>query len=446
MTNPQQPHIMVSPPMGWNSWDCYGASVTEDEVRANASYMATHLKKYGWEYIVVDIQWYEPSADGSVYHPFVPLCMDAWGRLVPAENRFPSAKNGKGFQPLGEYIHSLGLLFGIHIMRGIPRQAVHQDTPIYGANHTARDIAHPYSICPWNTDMYGVNALAPGAQAYYDSIFQLYAQWGVDFIKVDDISYTSFGNDSYAGRHEVEMIHKAIQRCGRPMVLSLSCGPSPIEHAEHFQQHANLWRTTSDLWDRWCDIEKMFDKCHKWVSYAKPGHWPDADMLPLGHISIRGSEHGDTQRYTRLSQDEQQTMMTLWCVARSPLMMGGEMRDNDDFTLSLLTNRACLTVQQHGMNPHQLYRGGYNGQHIVWQTSDTDGIEYLAFFNTWNTASSIDFDLTDAGLTAYYTATDEWRMESLGIVHRNIILDIPSRGVRFISFKTVQPASQQVEV
>lgn len=164
-------------PMGWNSLDCYGAAVTEDIVRRNAEFMAEHLKEYGWEYIVVDIQWYEPYAATNEYHPFADVVMDEYGRLLPAVNRFPSAANGAGFGPLAEYVHSFGLKFGIHIMRGIPRQAVHQNTKIMNSDRHAREIAKTNSICAWNTDMYGVDPEKDGAREYYNSIFELYASW-----------------------------------------------------------------------------------------------------------------------------------------------------------------------------------------------------------------------------------------------------------------------------
>ena len=170
-------------PMGWNSWDCYGPAVDEATVRKNAEFMAEHLKQHGWEYVVVDIQWSNPTASEHEYQPFTELCMDEYSRLIPAENRFPSSAGGKGFAPLAEYIHSLGLKFGIHIMRGIPRQAVHQNTKIKGSKKTARQIAQTASICGWNTDMYGVDVSKEGAREYYDSLFELYASWGVDFIK-----------------------------------------------------------------------------------------------------------------------------------------------------------------------------------------------------------------------------------------------------------------------
>ena len=231
-----------------DSWDCYGATVREEEVKGNAEYMAKHLKRYGWEYIVVDIQWSEPGAVSSLYRPFVPLAMDEYSRLIPAENRFPSATGGRGFKPFADYVHSLGLKFGIHIMRGIPRQAVHQNTKIKGTDLRARDIAAINSICPWNTDMYGLDVNKPEAQLYYDSIFELYAEWGVDFVKVDDIAASRLYG---AHTEEIKMMRKAIDRCGRPMVLSLSPGPADLNDVAILEENANMWRMTDDFWDKW---------------------------------------------------------------------------------------------------------------------------------------------------------------------------------------------------
>lgn len=316
-------------PMGWNSWDCYGAAVTEEVLLKNTDYMAEHLKKYGWEYIVCDIQWYEPTADSSHYHQFADLCMDEYGRVIPAPNRFPSASDGKGFGPIAEYIHNKGLKFGIHIMRGIPRQAVTQNVKIKGTEYTARQVAHPASICCWNSDMYGLDCTKPGAQEYYDSLLELYASWGVDFIKVDDIcvKYGRTNDESTLayGGDEIEMLRRAIDKCGRPIVLSLSPGPAMLDKAEHLRKNANMWRITNDLWDSWDNIMEMFSRCNEWSPYVSEGCYPDCDMLPLGHISIIGCEHGVGDRMCRLSQDEQKTMMSLWCIFRSPLMLGAEM-------------------------------------------------------------------------------------------------------------------------
>ena len=175
-----------TPPMGWNSWDCYGAGITEKDLLANAEYMAKNLKDYGWQYVVCDIQWYEPTAVDTDYNNFTPLCMDEYSRLLPAENRFPSAAGGKGFSVIAEKIHAMGLKFGVHLLRGIPRQAVHSGAKtITGV--LAKDIAAQYSVCPWNTDMYGVDADKPGAKEYYESVFALFARWGVDYITTNII-------------------------------------------------------------------------------------------------------------------------------------------------------------------------------------------------------------------------------------------------------------------
>ncbi|AFC32411.1 hypothetical protein PM3016_5729 [Paenibacillus mucilaginosus 3016] len=412
-----------TPPMGWNSWDCYGASVTEEEVRGNAQYMAEHLKPYGWEYVVVDIQWYEPGANSSRYRPFVPLEMDEYSRLMPAVNRFPSAADGQGFKPLAEYVHGLGLKFGIHIMRGIPRQAVHAASPILGSEATAREIAHPNSICPWNTDMYGVDASHEGAQAYYDSLFRLYAEWGVDYVKVDDIAASRL-----YGIHlpEIELIRRAIDRCGRDMVLSLSPGPAPVEHAQELASLANLWRMTDDYWDLWSLLLDMFDRCEQWYTHVAPGQWPDCDMLPLGHIGIRSVDGGAADRWTRFTRDEQRTMMSLWSIFRSPLMFGGELRDNDEWTQSLLTNREVLDAHRYGerIRPASREEG-----RIVWTSIDSrTGDVYAALFNTAEETQTVTASWEALGLSGSRRVRDLWAGKDLGEAAGAVSLEVPPHG------------------
>ncbi len=266
-------------PMGWNSWDCFGAAVNERQLLENADYMAKYLKPFGWEYIICDIQWYEPLAKNNDYNNFYPLNIDEYGRLLPAENRFPSAAGGKGFKPIADYCHSLGLKFGIHIMRGVPRSAVHQNLPVKGSEFGCRDIAHHFSVCSWNTDMYGCRN-CEASQQYYNTIFQLYASWGVDFVKCDDICVTEFRkwDNPYSADYEIEMIRNAINNCGREMVLSLSPGPAQVENAEHLKQNADMWRMTGDFWDLWPKLHDMFDKCLAWQDYVGGGSWPDCDI------------------------------------------------------------------------------------------------------------------------------------------------------------------------
>lgn len=411
--------VAKTPPMGWNSWDCYGAAVTEDIVRANAGFMAANLKQYGWEYIVVDIQWYEPTAQNHYYHNFTELCMDEYSRLLPAVNRFPSAADGKGFGPLADYVHSLGLKFGIHIMRGIPRQAVHRNTPIKGTAQTARQIASQNSICDWNTDMYGVDCSKEGAQAYYDSLFELYASWGVDFVKVDDICR------GYPIA-EVEAIAAAIRHCGRDMVLSLSPGPARLDMAEHMKQHANMWRITDDFWDRWNLLYNMFERAEKWCIHsgvtAGHGHWPDADMLPIGPIN----QVYDKANRTNFTKDEQRTMLTLWSILRSPLMIGGDMTGFDEFTMSLLTNPELIKVIKHTHSAHPLYRRkDADTETCAWISTYENGELCIALFNLGETTTTVSAVLPFDGT---FTCYDIWNPEAVSSVTNEIGAELPPHG------------------
>lgn len=422
--------LVKTPPMGWNSWDCFGAGVTEKELIANADYMAENLKKYGWEYIVCDIQWYEPTAKDNDYFNFAPLNMDEYGRLLPAENRFPSAKGGKGFKPIADYCHKLGLKFGIHIMRGIPRQAVHANTPIKGSAFSAREVAHHFSVCSWNTDMYGMKN-CQAAQDYYNSIFELYAQWGVDFIKCDDICVTEFRkwDNPYSAYYEIEMIRKAIDNCSRDMVLSLSPGPAQIENAKHLARHANMWRMTGDFWDRWDKLYDMFDKCYLWQNEVRTGNYPDCDMLPLGILSKNGTCHGPQNRMTQFTKAEQRTMMTLWGIFRSPLFMGGNMPENDEWTLSLLTNEEYIKMHSTCKNAHQHSRKEKNSKgEIIWIANGRK-CKYLAMFNTKDTEQKISINLSEILMPdTEYQVYDIWNKQDTGKFKNKFSAFIPSHG------------------
>lgn len=366
------------PPMGWNSYDYYDTAVNEQQVKANADYMAEHLKEFGWEYIVVDIQWYAYGA-GTMRHkfqyiPFSKLEMDEYSRLLPCPERFPSSAEGKGFGPLAAYIHSLGLKFGIHIMRGIPRIAAHLHTKILGTEVTADMAADPSSICGWNPDMYGVRSTEAG-QAYYDSLIALYAEWGVDYIKCDDICNTNLYKNSYSAGAEIRMLHNAIERCGRPIVLSLSPGPALIEKAWDYEKYANMWRITDDFWDSWPLLLNMFGRCELWQNHVSAGCYPDCDMLPVG---IVGKGFG-AERVTNFTKEEQVTMMTLWCIFRSPLMIGAELTKLDEWTLSLLTNRKVLALLSTSCKGRQIER---NAEYAVWASvNEETGARYAALFN-----------------------------------------------------------------
>lgn len=373
----------VTPPMGWNSYDYYDTSVNEEQVKANADYMAAHLKQFGWEYIVVDIEWYSYDAGSQrkqyQYIPFWEVEMDEYSRLLPCVQRFPSAAGGKGFAPLAKYIHDLGLKFGIHIMRGIPRKAAHAHTGILHSTHTANEIAQPNNICDWNPDMYGVNPEAEGAQEYYDSLMELYAQWGVDFIKCDDICRM----DMPTAKEEIRMIAAAIQKSGREMVLSLSPGPAKIEEAWYYERYANMWRITDDFWDNWGLLLPMFQRCELWQSHVSEGCYPDCDMLPIGKLG----KGFDDERDSCFTKEEQVTMMTLWCMFRSPLMIGADLPQLDEWTKQLLTNEGVLRLLKHSEGARQMQR---SDKQAVWCSKDMEEeADYLALFNLCDTEREV---------------------------------------------------------
>jgi alpha-galactosidase len=408
-----------TPPMGWNSWDAFGTTITEAQAKAQAGVMADKLLPYGWKILTVDIQWYEPGAAGHDYRPNAPLVMDGFGRLLPAPNRFPSAEGGAGFGPLAAYVHARGLQFGIHLMRGIPRLAVERNLPVKGTSVRAPDVANRASVCAWNPDMYGVDMARPGAQAYYDSVFALIASWGVDFVKVDDISRPYHDNEA-----EIEAIRRAIDKTGRPIVLSLSPGETALDAAEHAKRHANMWRISDDFWDTWPALLEQFSRLRKWSPHVGPGHWPDADMLPLGWLGTRP---------TRFTPDEQRTLMTLWSIARSPLIHGGDLTRTDDLTLALLTNPEVIAVDQASEANRPLFeRDGL----VAWTASVPGSRDrYVALFNTRDRANGAPAEglpvlvtLAELGLEGRSDVRDLWARRDLAPAERQVAPVVPWHG------------------
>lgn len=428
-------HRMKKAPMGWNSYDYYDTTVNEEQVKANADFMAANMKAAGWEYIVVDIEWYAKDAgtmrDRYQYIPFGDEEIDEYGRLMPAVNRFPSAAGGKGFGPLAAYIHHLGLKFGIHIMRGIPRIAAHQHMPVFGTNVTANEIADPSSICRWNPDMYGIRKDVEASQEYYDSIIRLYAEWGVDFIKCDDICNTNaYPHNPYSAAHEVEMLQRAIQKSGRDIVLSLSPGPALIEKAWHYEKFANMWRITDDFWDNWDLLRNMFDRCELWQNHVAEGSYPDCDMLPLGKL---GKGFGKPEWDTNFTKDEQITMMTLWCIFGSPLMIGAELTKLDQWTLDLLTREDILKLVSNDYVGKQYEK---NEDYAVWSClNQATGEKYIAFFNFKENEQEIKCALKDveqfAEVEADVSCAKELWKQKEAAVQGNVLIDtVPAHGVR----------------
>ncbi len=402
------------PPMGWNSWNSFAGTIDEAQALETAAIMRDRLLPFGYDVFTVDIQWYEPEASGYVYNDAPVPALDPHGRLVPAPNRFPSAAGGKGFAPLAARIHAMGMKFGIHVMRGIAREAVRRNLPIYETDLRARDIADISSTCAWNPDMYGVDMTKPGAQEYYDGLFRLYASWGVDFIKMDDMSRPY---DPHAA--EIEAAATAIARCGRPMVLSLSPGDTPLLRADHVRRHAQMWRISDDFWDEWPLLEAQFTRLENWTPWRGPGAWPDADMLPLGRLALG-------ERDSRFTPAEQRTLMTLWSIARSPLIMGGDLRHLDAATLALLTNREVLQVNQRSIGncPHFVEDGMK-----LWTARAEEGEDvFLALFNVTDRPRETGAALRQIGVERPVMLRDLWEGRDLGRADDHVGTLLPAHG------------------
>jgi alpha-galactosidase len=425
--------LALTPPLGWNSWDGYGTTIREDQFKANADWFAQHLKPAGWQYVVVDMEWFvtNPIAEGN--SKTSQFSIDPFGRYIPALNRFPSSADSAGLKPLADYAHSLGLKFGIHILRGIPKQAVEKNLPVAGSSYHAADAADPTDSCPWNPDNYGLDPHKPAAQAYYDSIARLYADWEVDLIKVDCIA-----SRPYKGE-EIRMLSEALKKTGRPIVLSLSPGSAPLDKVEEMRQYANMWRISDDIWDLWHSsapypqgLGDQFANVAKWAGLAQPGHWPDADMLPLGRL---GPAPGWGQaRETRLSHDEQRTLVTLWCIFPSPLMIGGELPSMNDWTLSLLTNPEVLAVDQHSSGNHPVIQTdkiiAWAAQNTAQKTAQNDGGDgqYLAIFNVGGATETLNYEWKDLGLAGKaYKIRDLWEHKDLA-AGGSIAVTLPPHG------------------
>ena len=290
-------------------------------------------------------------------------------------------------------------------MRGIPRQAVKANLPVFGTDLHAVDIADVHSVCPWNSDMYGVDMSRPGAQAYYDSLLKLYAGWGVDYIKADDIARPTH-------REEIAALHRAIGMAGRPIVLSLSPGPAMVKDLEFLQENANMWRISDDFWDDWRLLRQNFILMSIWSGVGRPGAWPDADMLPLGRIGIR-AERGQA-RTSGFTRDEQRTLISLWSIAQSPLMFGGDLPSNDEFTESLITNDDVLAVDQTGSRGRAFAEGGDS---IVWAANAPGGAKFFAVFNVGDRAPiDIRVDWPALGMPANCTLRDLWQRADVGVI------------------------------
>jgi alpha-galactosidase len=425
--------LAKTPPLGWNSWDCFGMDVTESQVMATADYMAKNMKSAGWTYIVIDMGWdYDEGLNTSNFRmKNPPLCFDKYGRLIPNVRRFPSSVNDNGFKSLSDYVHRLGLKFGIHIMRGITWEAVEKNTPVKGSPYRAKDIFSDSLLCRWYHGMKTVDMAKPGSQEYYNSLLEQYAGWEVDYIKADDMENPL----------EIEAISKAIKKTGRPIVLSLVGSGRPDNVPFLRQNNVNLWRIIADVWDDWYYLKNAFKAAGTWQDYIMPNHWPDLDMLPLGKLRINGTDgllaktikktlEETVNEFSRLTKDEKYTMLTLWSIFHSPLMIGGNLMELDELTLQMLMNEEVLAVNQYSKNNHEL-RATEN--EIIWTADDPDtGSKYVALFNiSDNDTRSIKVTWNELGISGKYIVRDLWEKKNTGKSKSNIEMLVSPHGCGF---------------
>lgn len=433
--------VAEKPPMGWNSFDAFDCNINEQQFKEQVDFMADNLLKYGWNYAVIDYIWWHPdpgswgntkrrfghpdiryAPDGR---PLDPTTIDEYGRLLPAVERFPSAAGGKGFRPIADYVHSKGLKFGIHIMRGIHRYATYYNLAIKGTGYHASEITDRNDTCNWCNHMYGIDTSKAGAQEYYNSLFELYASWQIDFVKVDDILSPEYQQG------EIEMIRKAIDSCGRPMVLSLSPGEAPLSMAEHLGKNANMWRVSADFWDEWNKLKHNFELLDKWSPYIKQGAWPDGDMLPVGHLSNNGRPHGP-ERESHFTRPEHYTLFTLWSISRSPLILGGDLPHSSDSLMFFLTNPEVIAVNQNSTANRQLFR---DENQACWTADDpATGGKYVALFNLSDSVMNFEFNPAKAGFAGPVKARDLWNRTEAKTADGNLTAMLQPHGAALYLF------------
>ena len=422
--------VALTPPLAWNSYDAYGDSVTEAEMLANAAWMQAHLQGLGWDTIILDFRWYDPLADGRAGQANAGVLIDEQGFFQPAPNRFPSSANGAGLRPLADRLHALGFKFGLHLMRGIPRKTVEANLPIPGSPFRAADavrpVGDPNRECSWNKDCYGVLGDTPAGRAWYAAEAKRCAEWGVDYIKCDDLGSTL--HPPFYLADEVEALAAGLRAAGRSVVLSTSPGETSLQSAGHVRRFANAWRITNDFWDDWKPLDHHFDRFEAWSPDVAPGTWPDGDMLPLGHVLIRNCDKPGQDRWTHYTRPEQLTLVSLWSLASSPLLYGGAAVDTDPWTLALLANPEVLAVNQdpQGRPARRMY--GPQVPAEIWTKGLTGGGEAVGLFNRGDQPAHAVVRWRDLGyLTPPRTVRDLWVRRDVETAE-SYTVDLPPHG------------------
>jgi alpha-galactosidase len=442
--------LAQTPPMGWNSFDSYGVYLHEKAAMENVEAFAKKLKPFGYEYYVIDAGWFGEFTlqQGTIFPAekhAKKMKFNEFGLLQPSDTYFPN-----GLKPIIDRCHKLGIKFGLHLMRGIPRAAVKANVPIKGTKYFAQDIADTTSICNWNQQNYGVDMKKAGAQEFYNSLMNQMAEWGVDFIKYDDI---------VPFPEEVKAVANAIQQTGRPMALSLSPGGNVDPNNLDAFQRAHMLRVTPDIWDDQKGIDECFTDWRKWNGKSKSGFWVDMDMIPFGQLQLmspkpKGVSGKETKselmakmkageiatfellsgkgfnRLSEFTKDQMYTFITLRALSASPLMMGGDLPTLDDFSLKLITDKEMLACNQNGVMGSLVYeKDGIE----IWKTPNKNGKGgWIGIFNRNKELKSVSLKHENLGkeISKSTKLFDVWNVKTVSVLDFKINLN----GVVFLKY------------
>jgi hypothetical protein len=388
--------LSITPAMGWSSWSFVRRDPTEAKIKAQAAAMKNSgMAAHGYLYINVDDFYQKCDSNGFV--------VDSFGRWTVDTTKFPT-----GMKALGDYIHSLGLKFGVYVTPGIPQNAVTKNTPIEGTSQHAKDIADTTKTEKnYNCKhMYYINYNKPGAQEYINSFANLFASWGADYLKIDGVGAADIP--------DVQAWDTALRQTGRPINYALS-NNLPIANATTWKQLANSWRTQGDVecycsgqpngvgypLTDWSHINSRFTTAANWQQYAGPGGWNDLDSIEVGNGTNTG-----------LTPDQRRSQLTLWSMAASPLLNGTDLTNLDPTDLTMLTNDRVIAVDQDGIAAKRIIN---NGAQQAFSKKETNGTYLIALFNTATTGNqTITVNWSQAGFTGTATVTDLWTGTTTG--------------------------------
>ncbi|HXW81527.1 MAG TPA: glycoside hydrolase family 27 protein [Acidimicrobiales bacterium] len=393
--------VGLSPAMGWSSWSFLRTDPTAAKVEAEARAMvASGLSKVGYRYVNLDDFWYIcPGSQGPA--------VDRYGRWVPNSHFPPSPNGGNGIEVVADYVHSLGLKFGLYVTPGISKQAVEKNTPILGPEgkpdgYTARQIAEP-SVTEHNYNcggMVGINYRARGAQDFIDSWADEFASWGVDYLKLDGVG--SFDIP------DVEAWSRALRQAGRPVHLELSNSLN-INYAPVWEKYANGWRTGGDIecyscdtsgtsypLTDWANVAARFSEVAKWRPFGEPGAFNDYDSIEVGNDGNDG-----------LSLPERQTQLSLWALASSPLILGTDLTHLGPTDLALLEDTAVIAVDQDGVDASRVAETSTSQ---IFAKTERGGDVVVGLFNTGGRSALVSTTVGKLGMArcSVYEVDDLW--------------------------------------